>query len=121
MWTAVGRGLTSLARPSALCLSTQLCPLYGLAALDPLMQADGFQGRVDAELAAERFDAGSVLAQREMGLALSAVAAHQPTVRVLAARIALEDALTQSGAGSIAALAEVEITETADSVQPGEA
>ncbi len=74
--------------------------LHGFAAADLLIKRGRLCGRVDAELGAERLYADPVLTQRQVQLALAAVAAHKAAVRVLLARVALDDALAQGRAGA---------------------
>src|SRR6266705_7133238 len=61
---------------------------------DLVIQVDGGGVGVHAQFVGECPDACPVLQQGQMGLALSAVAAHQPAVRVFPAGIAFDNALT---------------------------
>jgi hypothetical protein len=66
---------------------------------DLVVQSGGGWVWVDAQFRRERLDARSVLYEGQVRLALSAVAAHQPPVRVLPARIAFDDPLAEGRAG----------------------
>ena len=81
------------------------------------MQLDCGRRRLDIQLGAQRLDAGLVLAQREVVLALPAIAAHQPAVRILTAVIVAERALAQRRAGSVLALAKVKLPKAFECVQ----
>src|SRR6266536_482327 len=86
--------LTGFVKPGGASL------LHCLAAADLLIKRGRLCGRVDAELGAERLYADPLMTQRKVQLALAAVAAHKAAVRVLLARVALDDALAQGRAGA---------------------
>ncbi len=95
--------------------------LHRLPAADPLVEPAGGRRRVDPELAAHGLGAELVLPQGQMGLALAAVAAHEPPLGVFPAGVTLNDALAQRRARGVAALAEVEVAESIERVETGQA
>ena len=56
-----------------------------------------------------------------MRLALPAVAAHQPAVRVLPAGVFFDDALAQARAGGVVAGVEIQVAQPAQGVEIGQA
>src|SRR5262245_54024747 len=58
--------------------------LYSLAPANALVEIDSRRRRFDVQLGAQRLDASLILAQRQMLLALAAIATHEPAVRVFA-------------------------------------
>ena len=83
--------------------------LHAFSAPNALVQLRRRGRRRDIQLVAQRLDADLILAQRQVMLALSAVAAHQAAVRVLAAVILRQHMLAQARARSILPLAKIDL------------
>jgi hypothetical protein len=88
---------------------------------DLVVQFDRRQIRFDTQFTLERADARPVLDQRQVWLTLPAVAAHQPPVCVLPARILFDDVLTQVCGRRVSPGTEVEVAEPPEYVEVCEA
>src|SRR5580704_18359685 len=86
-----------------------------------VVQCDRGQIRFDAQFTPERADACPVLDQRQVWLTLPAVAAHQPPVRVLPARIFFDNAPTKVCGLRVSPRVEVEVAESPKRVEVCEA
>src|SRR6266545_303619 len=86
---------------------------------DALVELNRRRRRLDIQLGAQRLDTRLILAERQMILALAAITAHKPAVRVFTAVILRERKLAKCRAGCILALAEIELSEAIERVQVG--
>src|ERR1700733_10111281 len=92
----------------------------GLVPADLVVQDGGGRVGVHAQFRLQRLGAGPVLHEGQVRLALPAVAAHQPPVRVFPAGIAFGDPPAERRAGGVPPGAEVQIAQAAERVEVGE-
>ena len=90
-----------------------------VVAADALIQLCRGRHGAGIQFSLECFDAGLILAQREVVLSLATVANHKEAVSIFAAIVTSQDKLTQRDAGRIFAPVKVYVAQAVECVEVG--